>query len=156
MKICEFLVSAKADTTLSMVDPDGSLWTALDFAWAMKHHHIVEFLSADPDRQQALAAAAPCGVDSCTQPGTKRCAACNSVSYCSQDHQRQHWKEHKKVCAEMKQTAASVSSASPSSAAASSKSASSDLASASSLLSSSSSSSSSSLSPSATDARSLD
>ena len=26
------------------------------------------------------------------------CSACSSVSYCSVDCQRSHWKEHKKVC----------------------------------------------------------
>jgi len=27
-----------------------------------------------------------------------KCSRCKSVSYCSQEHQKQHWKEHKKYC----------------------------------------------------------
>ena len=34
----------------------------------------------------------------CVNPGTKACAGCMSCHYCSVDCQKQHWKEHKKVC----------------------------------------------------------
>jgi len=36
----------------------------------------------------------------CGQPGTKVCAGCSKVGYCSKEHQRDHWKEHKLVCAQ--------------------------------------------------------
>ena len=44
----------------------------------------------------------------CGKPGTKVCAGCSKVAYCSKEHQREHWKEHKLVCAQ-KVTAAPTS-----------------------------------------------
>lgn len=32
----------------------------------------------------------------------KRCSGCSNVWYCSQEHQKMDWKEHKKVCANKK------------------------------------------------------
>ena len=37
-----------------------------------------------------------CGV--CGHPATSCCAKCKAVFYCSKEHQRSHWKTHKKVC----------------------------------------------------------
>jgi hypothetical protein len=34
----------------------------------------------------------------CQSPATKRCSRCRSVFYCTQQHQRDHWPEHKKTC----------------------------------------------------------
>ncbi|CAG7817876.1 unnamed protein product [Allacma fusca] len=34
----------------------------------------------------------------CSKKADKTCSACHSVSYCSSDHQKRHWKEHKKTC----------------------------------------------------------
>lgn len=28
----------------------------------------------------------------------KRCSRCNMVSYCSSDHQKEHWPRHKEIC----------------------------------------------------------
>ena len=28
----------------------------------------------------------------------KRCSRCNSIFYCSAEHQRKHWKDHKRMC----------------------------------------------------------
>ena len=39
-----------------------------------------------------------CGLPSCEATGTKRCTACKVVYYCSQAHQRSHWKVHKVEC----------------------------------------------------------
>ena len=39
-----------------------------------------------------------CGLPSCAAKGTKRCTACKAVYYCSQAHQRSHWKDHKVGC----------------------------------------------------------
>ena len=39
----------------------------------------------------------------CRQVGTasaplKRCAGCSCIFYCSREHQKLHWKEHKRMC----------------------------------------------------------
>ncbi|KAJ8948644.1 hypothetical protein NQ318_022712 [Aromia moschata] len=34
----------------------------------------------------------------CQQSAARRCSACKLVFYCSEDHQKSHWKEHKNVC----------------------------------------------------------
>jgi hypothetical protein len=34
----------------------------------------------------------------CGIPASMRCAACKSVVYCKAEHQREHWKNHKKEC----------------------------------------------------------
>ncbi|KAJ6643545.1 Histone-lysine N-methyltransferase ASHR1 [Pseudolycoriella hygida] len=34
----------------------------------------------------------------CSQPATKRCTTCKKVSYCSQEHQIEDWKNHKPNC----------------------------------------------------------
>lgn len=34
----------------------------------------------------------------CSSPATQKCAGCQSVFYCSRDHQKQHWKRHKQAC----------------------------------------------------------
>ncbi len=39
-----------------------------------------------------------CGFDECNEVATKQCSACKSVYYCSEDHQRAHWKTHKAIC----------------------------------------------------------
>ncbi|CAG7732682.1 unnamed protein product [Allacma fusca] len=34
----------------------------------------------------------------CSEPASKRCSGCHEANYCCGDHQKQHWKQHKKVC----------------------------------------------------------
>ncbi|KAF9476771.1 hypothetical protein BDN70DRAFT_881955 [Pholiota conissans] len=34
----------------------------------------------------------------CAHQAAHQCAACRQVAYCGQDHQRQAWKKHKKMC----------------------------------------------------------
>lgn len=38
----------------------------------------------------------------------KRCARCQSISYCGAEHQRAHWKKHKKLCNYLKAAADEV------------------------------------------------
>lgn len=40
----------------------------------------------------------------CRQPATKQCSRCKKVYYCSVEHQRENWKEHKSSCAEPETT----------------------------------------------------
>ena len=43
-----------------------------------------------------------CALEGCEAEGVKprggRCAKCQSVSYCSRDHQREDWAQHKDDC----------------------------------------------------------
>lgn len=39
-----------------------------------------------------------CGLPSCAAAATKTCTGCRSTWYCSQEHQRSHWKTHKIEC----------------------------------------------------------
>ena len=34
----------------------------------------------------------------CDKEAVQKCSACKRVRYCSREHQKQHWKEHKKIC----------------------------------------------------------
>jgi len=34
----------------------------------------------------------------CQEPCTKKCGRCKSVFYCSGEHQKSHWKSHKRSC----------------------------------------------------------
>ena len=36
----------------------------------------------------------------CGKAGLKVCSGCSRVGYCSKEHQREHWPEHKRVCAQ--------------------------------------------------------
>ena len=40
-----------------------------------------------------------CGFPGCTQPAPLKCSRCKEVRYCSKEHQKTHWKFHKKLCA---------------------------------------------------------
>mmetsp|Transcript_37145 Transcript_37145/g.72954 ORF Transcript_37145/g.72954 Transcript_37145/m.72954 type:complete len:309 (-) Transcript_37145:206-1132(-) len=39
----------------------------------------------------------------CGAAGAKKCSRCKSTFYCSVEHQKTHWKEHKKLCAQRRQ-----------------------------------------------------
>jgi hypothetical protein len=39
-----------------------------------------------------------CALPSCSEAAKRKCAACGSLGYCSREHQRSDWKDHKKVC----------------------------------------------------------
>lgn len=34
----------------------------------------------------------------CKKEATQICSACKTVAYCSREHQKQHWKDHKPQC----------------------------------------------------------
>lgn len=42
-----------------------------------------------------------CGNTECALKDLKKCSRCNAVYYCSVEHQKLHWKEHKKLCKEI-------------------------------------------------------
>ena len=39
-----------------------------------------------------------CGFPGCSQPAPLKCSRCKEVRYCSKEHQKTHWKIHKKLC----------------------------------------------------------
>jgi hypothetical protein len=39
-----------------------------------------------------------CALSSCSEAAKRKCAACKSLGYCSREHQRSDWKDHKKEC----------------------------------------------------------
>ncbi|GAQ93002.1 hypothetical protein KFL_012430010 [Klebsormidium nitens] len=41
---------------------------------------------------------AVCGKKSTSDEALERCSVCRAVCYCSKEHQKSDWKEHKKVC----------------------------------------------------------
>ena len=43
-------------------------------------------------------AADVCGAPNCSAPGELRCSGCQSIWYCSTEHQHSHWRAHKKPC----------------------------------------------------------
>ncbi|XP_045451289.1 SET domain-containing protein SmydA-8 [Melitaea cinxia] len=43
-----------------------------------------------------MAVQEPCVV--CSSPTERKCSSCQIVHYCSRDHQKQHWKQHKHEC----------------------------------------------------------
>lgn len=71
-----------------------------DFGFNMYH---VEMLSCTMRKDECDACGKSFGA------ALKKCAACNSVRYCSKECQKGHWKEHKHVCAERKQSVESGS-----------------------------------------------
>jgi len=50
---------------------------------------------AEPESQPRTMKCGYCGVES---NKLKACSACKKVAYCSKEHQREHWKDHKKAC----------------------------------------------------------
>jgi hypothetical protein len=47
-----------------------------------------------------------CALPSCSEAAKRKCAACESLGYCSREHQRSDWKDHKKVCQRIVKAAA--------------------------------------------------
>lgn len=48
--------------------------------------------------QGAMTEVRNCSLPGCNEAGVFRCMKCKKVSYCGQEHQKQHWKVHKKNC----------------------------------------------------------
>eukprot|EP00511_Aplanochytrium_stocchinoi_P005534 CAMPEP_0204823866 /NCGR_PEP_ID=MMETSP1346-20131115/1937_1 /ASSEMBLY_ACC=CAM_ASM_000771 /TAXON_ID=215587 /ORGANISM="Aplanochytrium stocchinoi, Strain GSBS06" /LENGTH=361 /DNA_ID=CAMNT_0051950709 /DNA_START=64 /DNA_END=1146 /DNA_ORIENTATION=- len=53
----------------------------------------------DPDSESAKAADVKCAQCHLTNVKVFKCSRCHSVTYCSRDHQKLHWKTHKPACA---------------------------------------------------------
>ncbi len=45
-----------------------------------------------------------CELPSCDNPAHARCSSCKLVYYCSVEHQKLHWRDHKLVCREVNTT----------------------------------------------------
>lgn len=50
------------------------------------------------DVQRAEQQQKRCSLPGCKASGVSRCSRCKTALYCSREHQRQHWKVHKKGC----------------------------------------------------------
>jgi len=57
----------------------------------------------DNAKKQSLPPRAHCDLDGCTQPGMYICSSCKSAGYCGLSHQKEHWRVHRKTCANDKQ-----------------------------------------------------
>ncbi|CAG0888913.1 unnamed protein product [Cyprideis torosa] len=44
----------------------------------------------------------------CPAPAKSVCAACGDIAYCSREHQKQHWKNHKPICIPFKEAVSEV------------------------------------------------
>ena len=57
-----------------------------------------ESTDEDEDDLPALTTHRTCGLPFCSAAATSKCASCGAVWYCSREHQRSHWREHKADC----------------------------------------------------------
>ena len=55
-------------------------------------------VSAGPSPAAEGRVARVCGWPGCSEPAKQKCARCERVRYCSREHQKAHWAEHKPVC----------------------------------------------------------
>ncbi|KZW02052.1 hypothetical protein EXIGLDRAFT_760274 [Exidia glandulosa HHB12029] len=61
---------------------------------------LQEMVELDPHKSEALVAL-PCGVCG-TTVNTRKCTGCGTLAYCSKEHQKAHWQEHKALCNSIK------------------------------------------------------
>ncbi|GMH54923.1 hypothetical protein TL16_g01782 [Triparma laevis f. inornata] len=55
--------------------------------------------SQSSSKPAAAAKPAPyCAFPGCKVPPTKTCSRCKETQYCSREHQKEHWRFHKKIC----------------------------------------------------------
>ncbi|GMH88056.1 hypothetical protein TL16_g11045 [Triparma laevis f. inornata] len=73
--------------------------------------------SKSPSEPAAAAKPVPCcGFPGCPKPAPHQCSRCRGIHYCSAEHQKAHWKQHKKLCiAPQKKTSAPIPPPPPSS-----------------------------------------
>ncbi|GMH51411.1 hypothetical protein TrST_g4607 [Triparma strigata] len=50
-------------------------------------------------REQSGGVGPYCGYPGCAAPAPLKCSRCKEVRYCSKEHQKSHWRLHKKLCA---------------------------------------------------------
>ncbi|GMH94775.1 hypothetical protein TL16_g12998 [Triparma laevis f. inornata] len=55
-----------------------------------------------PQHRIALSPAQYCAFPGCTVPPTNTCSRCLETRYCPKEHQKNHWKDHKQICANQK------------------------------------------------------
>ncbi|KAF2497351.1 hypothetical protein BU16DRAFT_559102 [Lophium mytilinum] len=95
------------DQLHAMQDPGHLLWEE-----HYKHGKVMQKLfrtqearSNKPSHATAAAALGPaCPI--CKKPTLRKCAACERISYCSPECQREHWAEHKFDCKHVKRVGA--------------------------------------------------
>ena len=64
--------------------------------------HAQEEEAAASDSAARVVKQRRCGEPFCDRKVKKKCAACQAVRYCSSEHQKMHWKEHKKTCVDLR------------------------------------------------------
>jgi hypothetical protein len=82
--------------------PNGRLSVKLDAGscLSLKPGSLVKIGSAAPDKAlEGTGTKGPCALPGCANAASLRCIRCKRAAYCSRACAKEHWPEHKKVCA---------------------------------------------------------
>ena len=66
--------------------------------WKSHKAYCKKQIAAAEAKAAEAKATKKCAANGCLKKGASACSACRSVSYCSKECQKAHWKEHKQTC----------------------------------------------------------